>query len=189
MRALRGMLLLGLLALMAVVPAGASNTVTFQDSTGEPGVKDITTVVISNDDKGLVTIRLNVPSLPTYTVDVDVDIFIDTDNNAATGLDRHPGRRLRHPAVPRRDQPLQVGRHRLHAALRRPARNDAHLQLGERREHQDQRHGARQHEEAADPLRGDRRDRLRPGDGRARLRACRRLTSRRTSAEASTRTT
>jgi hypothetical protein len=98
MRALRGMLLLGLLpALMAVVPAGASNTlgasntVTFQDSTGEPGVKDITTVVISNDDKGLITMRLNVPSLPTYTVDVDVDVFIDTDNNAATGSTDIPG--------------------------------------------------------------------------------------------------
>jgi hypothetical protein len=92
MRALRGTVLLGLLAaLMAVVPAGASNTVTFQDSTGEPGVKDITTVVVSNDDKGLITIRLNVPSLPTYTVDVDVDIFIDTDNNAATGSTDIPG--------------------------------------------------------------------------------------------------
>lgn len=91
MRALRGMLLVGLLGLLAVLPAGASNTVTFQDSTGEPGVKDITTVVISNDDKGLVTIRLNVPSLPTYTVDVDVDIFIDSDNNAATGSTDIPG--------------------------------------------------------------------------------------------------
>ena len=91
MRALRGTLLLGLWRCMAVVPAGASNTVTFQDSTGEPGVKDITTVVISNDDKGLVTIRLNVPSLPTYTVDVDVDLFIDSDNNAATGSTDIPG--------------------------------------------------------------------------------------------------
>lgn len=86
MRALRGMLLLGLLAaLMAVVPAGASNTATFQDSTGEPGVKDITTVVVSNDDSGMLTFRVNVPSLPQYTVDVSVDIYVDTDNNAATG--------------------------------------------------------------------------------------------------------
>ena len=98
MRALRGTLLLGLAAaLMAVMPAGASNTVsaantvTFQDSTGEPGVKDITTVVISNDDKGIITMRFNVPSLPTYTVDVDVDLFIDTDNNAATGSTDIPG--------------------------------------------------------------------------------------------------
>jgi len=92
MRALRGTVLIGLLAaLMAVVPAGASNSVTFQDSTGEPGVKDITTVVVSNDDKGLITIRLNVPSLPQYTVDVDVDIFIDSDDNAATGSTDIPG--------------------------------------------------------------------------------------------------
>ena len=70
---------------MAVVPAGASNTATFQDSTGEPGVKDITTVVVSNDDSGMLTFRVNVPSLPQYTVDVGVDIYVDTDNNAATG--------------------------------------------------------------------------------------------------------
>jgi hypothetical protein len=86
MRALRGTLLLGLLAaLMAVVPAGASNTVTFQDSTGEPGVKDITTVVVSNDDQGMITFRVNVPSAPQYTVDMDVDLYVDTDNNANTG--------------------------------------------------------------------------------------------------------
>jgi hypothetical protein len=92
MRALRGTLLLGLLAaLMAVVPAGASNTVTFQDSTGEPGVKDITTVVVSNDDKGLITMRLNVPSLPTYTVDVAVFVFVDSDSKRATGSPDIPG--------------------------------------------------------------------------------------------------
>jgi hypothetical protein len=86
MRALRGTLLIGVLAaLMAVVPAGAANSVTYPDSTGEPGVKDITTVVVSNDDKGLVTFRINVPSLPQYTVDVLVEIYVDTDNNAATG--------------------------------------------------------------------------------------------------------
>jgi hypothetical protein len=92
MRALRPVLGLAVLAVVfAVTPAGAANTVTFQDSTGEPGVKDITTVVVSNDDKGLITIRLNVPSLPTYTVDVDVDIFIDSDNNPATGSTDIPG--------------------------------------------------------------------------------------------------
>ena len=86
MRALRPVLLLVVLtALLAVLPAGAANTATFQDSTGEPGVKDITTVVVANDDNGLITFRLNVPSLPQYTVDVAVDIYVDTDGNAATG--------------------------------------------------------------------------------------------------------
>ena len=92
MRALRSVFPLALLAvLLAVGSAGAANSVTYQDSTGEPGVKDITTVVVSNDDKGLITIRLNVPSLPQYTVDVDVDIFIDTDYNATTGSPDIPG--------------------------------------------------------------------------------------------------
>ena len=86
MRALRGTLLLGLLAaLMAVVPAGASNTVTFEDSTGEPGVKDITTIVVSNDDQRMITFRINVPSAPQYAVDIDVDVYVDTDNNSNTG--------------------------------------------------------------------------------------------------------
>jgi hypothetical protein len=86
MRSLRPVLgLAGLAALLAVAPAGAANSVTYTDSTGEPGVKDITTTVVSNDDKAMITFRVNVPSLPSYTVDVDVDIYVDTDANAATG--------------------------------------------------------------------------------------------------------
>jgi hypothetical protein len=92
MRMLRGMTVLGLLAvLFAVAPAGAANSVTYQDSTGEPGVKDITTVVVSNDDKGLITLRVNVPSLAQYTVDVAVLVFVDSDSNAATGSTDIPG--------------------------------------------------------------------------------------------------
>jgi hypothetical protein len=87
MRSLRPVLGLAILAaVFMVAPAGAANSVTYQDSTGEPGgVKDITTVVVSNDDKGMITFKLNVPSAPSYTVDVDVDIYVDTDNNANTG--------------------------------------------------------------------------------------------------------
>ena len=87
MRSLRPVLGLAVLAaLFAVAPAGAANSVTFQDSTGEPGgVKDITTVVLSNDDRGMVTFKLNVPSAPSYTVDIDVDIYVNTDANANTG--------------------------------------------------------------------------------------------------------
>jgi hypothetical protein len=87
MRSLRPVLGLAILAaVIAVAPAGAANSVTYQDSTGEPGgVKDITTVVVSNDDKGMVTFRLNVPSAPAYSVDIDVDIYVNTDANASTG--------------------------------------------------------------------------------------------------------
>jgi hypothetical protein len=92
MRSLRPVLGLAVLvALFVVAPAGAANSVTYPDSTGEPGVKDITTIVVSNDDKGIVTFRINVPSLPQYTVDVGVDIYVDTDNNAATGSTDIPG--------------------------------------------------------------------------------------------------
>lgn len=87
MRSLRPVLGLAVLAAaIAVAPAGAANSVTFQDSTGEPGgVKDITTVVVSNDDKGMITFKLNVPSAPSYTVDIDVDVYVNSDANANTG--------------------------------------------------------------------------------------------------------
>ena len=92
MRALRRTLLLGILvALVAAIPAGASNTMTYQDSTGEPGVPDISTVVASNDDSATLTIRINVASLPVYTTDVAAEIYADTDNNAATGSQDIPG--------------------------------------------------------------------------------------------------
>lgn len=87
MRALRGTLLIGLLAaLMAVVPAGAANTVTFQDSTGEnPAAPDITTIVVSNDDVGMLTFRINIPNRPQLTRDMLVEVLVDTDANPATG--------------------------------------------------------------------------------------------------------
>ena len=59
----------GLVATSRLSPTGrlapAGNSVTYSDSTGEPGVKDITTVVVSNDDSGMLTFRINVPSLPS----------------------------------------------------------------------------------------------------------------------------
>src|SRR5687767_4588203 len=87
MRALRGTLLLGLLAaLMVVVPAGASNTMTYQDSTGEnPAAPDITTIVVSNNDAGMITFQINIPNRPQLTRDILVDMLIDTDSNPATG--------------------------------------------------------------------------------------------------------
>lgn len=87
MRTLRTVLLLGfLVALFAVVPAGASNTTTYQDSTGEdPLAPDITTVVVSNDDAGMITFQINIPNRPQLSRDVALDMFVDSDSNPATG--------------------------------------------------------------------------------------------------------
>jgi hypothetical protein len=87
MRTLRTVLLLGFLAaLFAVVPAGASNTTTYQDSTGEnPAAPDITTIIVSNDDVGMITFKINIPNRPQLTRDILVDMLLDTDANPATG--------------------------------------------------------------------------------------------------------
>ncbi len=88
----------GLLALIALacvaLPAAvgaaplapAANSTTYQDSTGEnAAAPDITTVVASNNDAGLITFRINVPNRPSLTADMLVAMEIDTDNNPATG--------------------------------------------------------------------------------------------------------
>ena len=80
-------------ALFALTPTGganpagtAANRVTFTDSTGEdPQGPDITTVVLSNDDRGTLTWVINVPNRPTLTGDMAFDILINSDSNAATG--------------------------------------------------------------------------------------------------------
>lgn len=89
-------LALALLAL-ALLPAAASgapaapaapaaNSVTYQDSTGEnPDAPDITTIVVSNNDAGLITFRINVPNRPTFTRDMLIALEVDTDNNPQTG--------------------------------------------------------------------------------------------------------
>ena len=87
MRTFRRALVLGLVALAcAAVPAGASNTQTYQDSTGEnPAAPDITTIVVSNDDAGMLTFQINIPNRPQYTRDQIIEVLVDTDANAATG--------------------------------------------------------------------------------------------------------
>jgi len=71
----------------ATAPAApAANSVTYQDSTGEdPAAPDITTIVVSNDDAGVITFRINVPNRPTFTPDLLAFVFVDSDNNPATG--------------------------------------------------------------------------------------------------------
>ena len=64
----------------------ASNTATFQDSTGEdPQAPDITSVTVSNDDTGMLTFRVNIANRPTLSRDMDFEVYVDTDNNASTG--------------------------------------------------------------------------------------------------------
>ena len=64
----------------------AANSQTYQDSTGEDATApDITTITVSNDDAGIVSFRVNVPNRPTLGQDMLFEIWVDTDNNTATG--------------------------------------------------------------------------------------------------------
>ena len=66
--------------------APASNSVPYQDSTGEdPAGPDITTITVSNDDTGMITFRINVPNRPTLGQDMLFEIWVDSDDNTATG--------------------------------------------------------------------------------------------------------
>ena len=63
-----------------------ANSQTYIDSTGEdPSAPDITTIVVSNDDAGLITFKLNISNRPTLTADMLVLLFLDTDQKATTG--------------------------------------------------------------------------------------------------------
>ena len=80
-------------AATGALPAGkasptriAANSTTYQDSTGEdPAAPDISTVVVSNNDAGLIQLRINIPNRPTLTRDMLIFLFVDSDANANTG--------------------------------------------------------------------------------------------------------
>ena len=64
----------------------AANSTTYQDSTGEtPGAPDITSITVSNTDAGAISFRINVPNRPSLDQGTVVDLWVDSDNNAATG--------------------------------------------------------------------------------------------------------
>jgi hypothetical protein len=66
--------------------ARAANSKTFDDSTGESAdAPDITSVVVSNTNAGLITFKINIPNRPTLTEDMEMDIFVDSDINTSTG--------------------------------------------------------------------------------------------------------
>ena len=64
----------------------AENSAEYVDERGEDvGSPDITTVVVSNDDSGRLTFRVNTPSHPTLSEDMRIRVWF-SDANAATGL-------------------------------------------------------------------------------------------------------
>lgn len=64
----------------------AANSATFQDSTGEdPAGPDITTLVASNNEAGIISFRVNIPNRPALTQDMFFLLWVDSDNNQATG--------------------------------------------------------------------------------------------------------
>ena len=66
--------------------AQAVNSQTYQDSLGEnPDSPDITSIVVSNDDTGLITWKINISNRPALTQDMAIPIYLDTDQNANTG--------------------------------------------------------------------------------------------------------
>jgi len=71
----------------ANAPLGpAANSVTYQDSVGEdPAAPDITTIVASNDDAGMMSFRISIPNRPQYSRDIALVMFLDSDANQATG--------------------------------------------------------------------------------------------------------
>jgi hypothetical protein len=76
----------GALASQTATAAIAANSTTYMDSTGEdPTAPDITTIVVSNDDAGTITVRVNVPNRPQLTRDTAAFVDVDSDANQATG--------------------------------------------------------------------------------------------------------
>ena len=70
----------------ASATATAANSVTYTDSTGEdPQAPDITTIVVSNNDAGIISFRVNIPNRPQLTPDMDFELWVDSDFNTATG--------------------------------------------------------------------------------------------------------
>ena len=64
----------------------SSNSQSFPDSTGEnPNAPDITSVDVSNDDAGNITFKVNISNRPALTADMAILIYLNTDQNSATG--------------------------------------------------------------------------------------------------------
>jgi hypothetical protein len=82
-----GLALVALVVTPAIALGGASgaasNSQTFTDSLGEdPAGPDVTTVAVSNDDTGSITMQVNLANRPALTSDMLFLIFVDTIPNA-----------------------------------------------------------------------------------------------------------
>jgi hypothetical protein len=73
-------------ALSQGASAAAANSRTYNDSTGEnPAAPDITTIVVSNTDAGMVSFKVNVPNRAQLGQDMFAVLYVDTDANVQTG--------------------------------------------------------------------------------------------------------
>ena len=81
----RAIVIVTALVALVLVPAialgaAASNSRSYTDSTGEdPGAPDVTGVVVSNDDTGVITFKVNVSNRPSLTPDMLLLVFVDTE--------------------------------------------------------------------------------------------------------------
>jgi hypothetical protein len=90
MLALAGFLVPGALA------RSASNAVTFTDPSGDSSTAaDITTVEVSNDDNGVITLKVSLPNRPSPEQLSDVLVIaINNDPNASNDRGAYPFRAL-----------------------------------------------------------------------------------------------
>jgi len=80
------MLLVGVPAALGGSSHVVANSQTFTDSVGEDAAApDITSIGVSNDDAGNITLQVNISNRPALTPDMLLLLFLDTDNNSATG--------------------------------------------------------------------------------------------------------
>ena len=76
----------GALSAPSAPTAVAANSTTYQDSTGEnAAAPDITTIVVSNSDAGMLSFRVNIPNRPTLDQGTIIEIWVDSDNKTTTG--------------------------------------------------------------------------------------------------------
>ncbi|MDH4103756.1 MAG: hypothetical protein OEW52_09120 [Thermoleophilia bacterium] len=76
----------GALSGASTLAAAASNTTSYQDSSGEnPAAPDITTLTVSNNDVSVISFKINIPNRPQLTQDMLFLLFADTDANPQTG--------------------------------------------------------------------------------------------------------
>lgn len=85
--------LLVALAAALVIPAAGSagGSTAFADPAGDAAAADITGVTVSNDDTGLITFAVAIPNRPAVTTGLYVLVFLNTDQNAATGAPNDDG--------------------------------------------------------------------------------------------------